>query len=342
MPYTKDANGHTWFLLGREKPNVNWGIDSGSWSEFGGSLDPGESPEEGAAREFFEESMGTIFGSRQWMENELKQGRYLLVMDSKTPSGKGYRTFVKYLPLADYPKRFARFRTLAKKQPEIFSALAPPGLFHTAGSRGQLGAVKHTCTEKTCMAWFSVRQMKDAVEKYKKAQHPPKLSRAGQPNKYYYFEPGRVPHIRRGFAMDFDHLMNTTWGKNEFQNDIQHFPREPVAVEIICTTSGTLRPVVTTPRARLQASTAAGGGGGHNAWSRPPMIKVNTEGYSFKKKQRKRRRRRPTVSVASPSPPGLQPSPPRTKWKTVTTRKSQKRQLKRENRTSYRPVPPTF
>ena len=80
LPYSKDADGRAWFLLGREKPNASWGIDSSSWSEFGGSLNDGETVEEGAAREFFEETMGSVFGHKSWMESELGSGRYLLVM----------------------------------------------------------------------------------------------------------------------------------------------------------------------------------------------------------------------------------------------------------------------
>lgn len=159
LPYAKDGSGQTWFLLGRERPNENWGVDSSSWSEFGGSLDKHESVEEGAAREFFEETMGVVFGHRFWMENELKQGRYLLVMDSRTPTGKGYRLFVKQVPFVNYPEKFARYKTISKKQTELFKIIAP-FCFQSDGH------LLPSCYEKTSMCWFSVDQMRKAVDKY--------------------------------------------------------------------------------------------------------------------------------------------------------------------------------
>lgn len=347
LPYSKDSEGNTWFLLGREKPNQNWGIDSGSWSEFGGSILSSETPEEGAAREFFEETMGCMW-HKAWMENELKNGRYLLAMDSKTPSGKGYRSFVKYVPFLDYPGRFARYKMLAKKQPEMFQRMVPNCFTPSVGGERvlQTPTMLQTCVEKTSMGWFSVDQMRRAVEKYKNARknqvfsHSHAYNNSG--NQRSYCEPDMIPHIRRGFAMDFDHLLTTTWAQNNFQDDHLHFPlvfktpKSNVAgtksagavgataveaagddFEIIETSSGTLRPLVKTPRftAEDQGSKLThgkngrdrpktpytrrnnnGAGGDESNHKKPPVIKVSTAGYSFKKK-RKRKRNRPAPSA---------------------------------------------
>lgn len=53
------ANGQIYILLGMEKYVPGW-RDSNLWDAFGGKLDPGEDARTGAAREFYEESMGAI------------------------------------------------------------------------------------------------------------------------------------------------------------------------------------------------------------------------------------------------------------------------------------------
>lgn len=338
LPYSKDAQGNTWFLLGREKPNQSWGIDSGSWSEFGGSILSSETPEEGAAREFFEETMGCMW-NKTWMENELKNGRYLLAMDSKTPSGKGYRSFVKYVPFLDYPGRFARYKTLAKKQPEMFRRIVPDCFVGIDDTMSQ------NCVEKTSMGWFSVDQMRLAVEKYKNirksgiattttgTQHQRERGVGG--NQRSYWEPDMIPHIRRGFAMDFDHLLTTSWARNNFQDDQLHFPlvKTPKIstncigeddFEIIETSSGTLRPLVKTPRFAAATKpepkkpktdhrpktpyTQKTLTENASSCKKPPIIKVSTAGYSFKKK-RKRKRNRPDIQAATRAESLVVPNP---------------------------------
>lgn len=53
-----------YLLLGREKYVKDWRA-SHKWSDFGGRLEKGEKIKEGAAREFYEESMGLIVGSKE-------------------------------------------------------------------------------------------------------------------------------------------------------------------------------------------------------------------------------------------------------------------------------------
>lgn len=352
LPYSKDERGNAWFLLGREKPNSSWGIDSGSWSEFGGSMTDGESAEEGAAREFFEETMGCVFGHKSWVENELKTGQYLLVMDGKTPTGRGYRSFVKYIPFVDYPTKFARYKTLSKKQPHLLEKVTP----HCFSD----GKIRPNCTEKSSMAWFSAAQMKKAVAKYKDARVIAAATStlaaaaavAAAKRKSCYYEPDGIPHLRRGFAMDFDHLLNTSWGKSNFQNDEAHFPlyytpekliSNTCQLETIKTESGIIRPVLKTPQHQrlgpLSAhSPAVKVDAKPRAVGKPPLVIVNTEGYSFKKKKRRPRKRREevassgTVGKKSGTASGKQ-------WTVVETKRKRKNSLPES---SYKPVLPVF
>jgi len=48
------------FLLGRERPALDWPRGSNRWSDFGGCLIPGETEVHGAAREFVEETMAVV------------------------------------------------------------------------------------------------------------------------------------------------------------------------------------------------------------------------------------------------------------------------------------------
>lgn len=302
LPYSKDQRGRTWFLLGREKPNANWGVDSGSWSEFGGSVDSGETAEEGAAREFFEETMGAVFGRKEWMEHELKCGRYLVAMDSRTPSGKVYRSFVKYIPFVDYPTKFARYRTMSKKEPHLFAELSSDCFRDDA-------RMHPSCTEKTAIAWFSAESIARAVEQYRNqpARDAEKL--------VAYNEPDGVPHVRTGFAIDFAHLLNTTWAKAGFTHDFLHFPRLPRwggTPPDESSSSSEARPIIRTPRFTdpIRAATPQtphvpstgtrqAASGSSRKRENPPTMVVNMDGYSFHKKRRRKKRK----EVYRPKPP---------------------------------------
>uniref|UniRef100_A0A6C0BLJ1 Nudix hydrolase domain-containing protein n=1 Tax=viral metagenome TaxID=1070528 RepID=A0A6C0BLJ1_9ZZZZ len=334
LPYSKDARGNTWFLLGREKPNQSWGVDSGSWSEFGGSIHAGETAEEGAAREFFEETMGAVFGNAAWMRAELMEGRYLLALDSKTPSGKGYRSFLKYVPFVDYPSKFARYKTMAKKFPHLLRELVPDCFDAHNGNMFQ------TCTEKTSMAWFSADQMKQAIAKYKRVRHQP--AQPWRHNQSSYYEPGMVPHIRWGFAMDIDHLMNSSWGQNGFQNDAFHFPRtlsgedSTTTFEIIKTASGTLRPIMKSPRF-LGRDPITPYRKKNEASARvvPPIIMVQCDD-EVKKKKRRRRRKKAGTPAESFTRCGKSSA-----WTVVTTKKKKRRKNSQQS-PGYKPTPPVF
>lgn len=61
MPYARHQ-GQLWLLLGQEMREEGWS-GSEKWAPFGGGVDPGETLEEAAAREGYEESMG-LLGSK--------------------------------------------------------------------------------------------------------------------------------------------------------------------------------------------------------------------------------------------------------------------------------------
>lgn len=346
LPYSKDATGKTWFLLGRERPNENWGIDSSSWSEFGGSMDKNETPEEGAAREFFEETMGVVFGHKKWMGNELKEGRYLLVMDSRTPSGKGYRSFVKYIPFIDYPAKFAQYKTISKKNPELFQSIVP-FCFQ------QDGRLLPSCAEKTCMSWFSVDQLRKAVDKYKKAKSDPNLLNVNL-NKHFkscYDEPESVPHIRRGFAMDLDHLLNTSWGKDDFKNDEHHFSLvfDSISpeVDVLRTQSGCLKPIIKTPRfvnwtSTEQPNTDTSKKVETKKRGKPPVVVVNTEGYSFKKKRKRKAVHRQNDNHVQNNNHIINSQKTKKNTWTVVSSKKSAQKLRRQQSERYKPNPPSF
>lgn len=67
LPFSIDPIfGKAYFLLGKEKTYYQWPKGSNKWSDFGGGVKVSDScPEETAAREFLEESLGCVF-----LENE--------------------------------------------------------------------------------------------------------------------------------------------------------------------------------------------------------------------------------------------------------------------------------
>jgi hypothetical protein len=81
LPYATNTKGELVFLLGLE----NEGTDESRnnlWSDFGGSKDRGETPEQTAYREFIEESMNAI-GDNEKIKKSLKHPTILYISDNK-------------------------------------------------------------------------------------------------------------------------------------------------------------------------------------------------------------------------------------------------------------------
>lgn len=138
--------GKTVYLIGKEHYQKYW-PGSGLWSDFGGDPED-ESPLKGAAREFYEETMG-FFGTLTEIVSMLKKGKRYSV-----PGGYMYTIKIKYDPLL--PSMFERvhryFLQCAKlhKYKSGYMAIpsCPDGLF-----------------EKTDIKWIEQADLQKAVEK---------------------------------------------------------------------------------------------------------------------------------------------------------------------------------
>ena len=143
LPYAI-KNGVKYYLIGREHKQTGWD-GSGKWSDFGGDPED-EPPLMGAAREFYEETMG-FFGNLTDIVKLLKNGKRVSV-----PGGYTYLYKIKYD--ADLPGLFERvhryFMQCAKmhkyKPGYMGIPSCPEGLF-----------------EKTDIRWVSEAELKKAV-----------------------------------------------------------------------------------------------------------------------------------------------------------------------------------
>jgi lipopolysaccharide assembly outer membrane protein LptD (OstA) len=92
LPYQVLENNQIFFLLGK-------GTD-GTWSDFGGKADPKDKNniKETAAREFYEESMGSVLGL-QATRNALKNEKNYELVNSSSMSGLRYYMFILRVPI---------------------------------------------------------------------------------------------------------------------------------------------------------------------------------------------------------------------------------------------------
>ena len=103
--------GNMYFWLGKEKRNIRWPEGSETWSDFGGRPHENETSHDIAAREFVEESCGTLhyfpsdtYPRCAWddISRDLKQGNYLFRITMWTVDGEGVKklfiTYVKQIP----------------------------------------------------------------------------------------------------------------------------------------------------------------------------------------------------------------------------------------------------
>ena len=172
--------------------------------------------------------------------------------------------------------------------------------------------------------------------------------------------------------MDFDHLLNTSWGQAGFKDDLQHFPlyytpakthSPPGQLEMIKTPTGAIKPVLRTPRFLRSSGkrTAASKGKDAKGQGKPPAVAVNTDGYSFKKKRKRRHHRRHDKPTATTSrqveghgptpgttnekggkPPATGRSREKPGWTTVKSRSQRKKSAAKEHASSFKPQQPIF
>jgi 8-oxo-dGTP pyrophosphatase MutT (NUDIX family) len=128
------------FLLGREGYEPQYG-ESDKWSDFSGKLDAGETVEEGAAREFYQETAGCILEMAEALQR-LRDNQFLLQCDlhPENRNSSSFRTYLMLVPYRDYPAIFRRTKHF---------------LQYVGADIG--------CIEKTQLNWFSYREMQDIV-----------------------------------------------------------------------------------------------------------------------------------------------------------------------------------
>ena len=110
---------------------------------------------------------------------------------------------------------------------------------------------------------------------------------------------------------------------------MSHDKRENVTLELMKTPGGFLKPVLKTPRFS----------GDRSQTKVPPVVVVDTEGYSFKKK---RKRKKPSKQTTHEHGPKKED-----KWVVVSSKKSIHRLKIKNNKEvhineRYKPNPPTF
>lgn len=96
--------GEVYFLLGKERNCPSWRYGSDRWSDFAGSCKDGEAPEQTAAREFVEETMGVVpsAGGVADLALALERGEHSLkvvvTIESGEHESKHHITYVKRVP----------------------------------------------------------------------------------------------------------------------------------------------------------------------------------------------------------------------------------------------------
>lgn len=137
LPYSV-IRGNVYVLLGKEKFDPKW-RDSDSWSAFGGRMERGETYEEAAAREFYEETGGVVC-SLESMKQRLQNGDYPLYIDVEQGKSTNYRLFLVQVPYKNYPEMYAnlcRFLNYLK--------------------------VNSSSVEKNYLKWFSLHTVTDVA-----------------------------------------------------------------------------------------------------------------------------------------------------------------------------------
>lgn len=156
LPFTVYRK-RVYFLLGREGFEHHY-RGSDTWCDFSGSVEAGESVEDGAAREFYEETAGCVL-ELETMRSRLHSGQYLLHSDLHPRSSASYRVYLVAVPYHDYATMFRRSKRFVQ---------------YTGGSIDTI--------EKSQLAWFSFADLRDGVfhvwgERYKrKPKMRPKFS----------------------------------------------------------------------------------------------------------------------------------------------------------------------
>ena len=107
LPYAVFKN-RVFFLLGKETYLPGY-QDSDKWGSFGGQLEADESIENGAAREFYEESAGCIMEMAE-ARQRLVDNDYLCRSDLHPSKSSSFRIYLMLVLYKDYPSIFRRIK----------------------------------------------------------------------------------------------------------------------------------------------------------------------------------------------------------------------------------------
>ena len=135
------------FLLGRERVRANFD-QGGMWADFGGKIKNG-AVDNWASKEFFDETMGTVYAFRDVVVRRIRAGDVSAVIDSFLSGSRSFRTYVLRIPHANYPGLFrkrlkADWKDLRVHLPQLF--------------KGN-GRLRNEAQEKDGLEWFSVRRL---------------------------------------------------------------------------------------------------------------------------------------------------------------------------------------
>lgn len=143
IPFTRREKEYL-FLMGRESLEIKW-EESGTWCDFGGSYQEGESNLDGIVREFYEESHG-LFGSKEELRSYFeKVFGDLLVLYSERYDG-----VIIFLPInynIDLPRYFKNSVNITK------DILSRKGAIKTAREKGYF--------EKDAIRYFSLEEIRE-------------------------------------------------------------------------------------------------------------------------------------------------------------------------------------
>lgn len=159
LPYAVNNRGDVSFLLGKEVYAPGW-KDSDKWSLFGGKLEHKETAEEGAARECYEETAGTVFMLPEILQ-KLNNQQYRVQIDVIYKKTR-FICYLVQVPYTDYPRMFRNTKSFVQ---------------YTGG--------KIDCIEKNQLKWFSQHDLRNTMQ-----HHQP-------PQQQMY---GRRPVFRRKFT----------------------------------------------------------------------------------------------------------------------------------------------
>jgi hypothetical protein len=143
LPYTFDNSGTCLILLGKD--------NDGDWSDFGGKCEYKDKNDEKvtAAREFFEETLGSVIGINECIEKINENENKVL---SQTLNGSPYHMFLLKVDYLNYSEIFNKTSNFIK-------------YYHSQNSSSTNSSQNiNKILEKTSIRWVSVDTLRNCIE----------------------------------------------------------------------------------------------------------------------------------------------------------------------------------